>query len=443
MSKRLNLLEDDIRKIFLHYLLPSIGGMLGLSLYIFFDTMFIGQGVGSEGLAALSIAIPIYNVHSALGLLLGVGGATVLSIYHGEENHRKANETFTISFFITVFLGILLTVVEVIYIDELCYFLGANEELFPLVKEYLRILTWFTWAFILSGSMVVMVRNDKNPKLAMWAMLAGCISNIFLDWLFIMGFNMGMTGAIVATVISPIITLSILSIHFTKKINTIKLVKIKLDIALIMRILRNGVASFILEISGAIVIFAFNKAVFSHLGDLGISAYSIIANISLICASIFTGVAQAVQPIISINFGAKKVSRINKSIKYALITSIILGVLIYAIGLVMPGAIVLIFNNDNAELMKITVKGIRLYFISFLFMGINIVIVSYLQSMERSKISIFSSLCRGIIFILIGLLILPKLFSVNGVWLTVAFAELITLGINIIYLVINKKHLTV
>jgi putative MATE family efflux protein len=441
MSKRLNLLEDNVRKIFLHYLLPSIGGMVGLSLYIFFDTMFIGQGVGSEGLAALSIAIPMYNVHSALGLLLGVGGATVLSIYHGQENYKKANEAFTISILISVLLGLFLTIVEVIYIDELCYLLGASGEIFPLVKEYLMILTWFTWAFILSGAMVVMVRNDKNPKLAMWAMLAGCISNIFLDWLFIMGFKMGMTGAIVATVISPIITLVILSIHFIKKINTIKLVKIKADGNLIMRILRNGMASFILEISGAIVIFAFNKAIFSIVGDLGLSAYSIIANISLICASIFTGVAQAVQPIISINFGAKKVSRINKSLKYALITSFIFGVLFYAIGLIMPRAIVAIFNNDNVELMKITVDGIRLYFVAFVFMGINIVIVSYLQSIERSRISIFVSLCRGIIFILLGLFILPKLFSVNGVWLTAAFAEVIALCINIIYLIINKKHL--
>jgi putative MATE family efflux protein len=441
MSKRLNLLEGNIKKIFFHYLLPSIGGMVGLSVYIFFDTMFIGQGVGSEGLAALSIAIPMYNVHSAIGLLLGVGGATVLSIYHGEENYKKANEAFTVSFFISVFLGILLTVTQRIYIDELCYFLGANQELFPLVKEYLSILTLFTWAFILSGTMVVMVRNDKNPKLAMWAMLAGCISNIFLDWLFILGFNMGMTGAIVATVISPIITLVILSIHFIKKFNTIRFVKIKLEATLIARILRNGMASFILEISGAIVIFAFNKVVFNLIGELGLSAYSIIANISLICASIFTGIAQAVQPIISINFGAKKVSRINKSLKYALITSALFGVLFYLIGLIMPRAIVLIFNNDSTELMKITVNGIRTYFIAFLFMGINIVIVSYFQSIERSRISIFSSLSRGIIFILVGLFILPRLFSVNGVWLTATFAEVITLGVNIVYLVVNKKNL--
>lgn len=441
MSKRLNLLEDDVKKIFFHYLLPSIGGMVGLSLYIFFDTMFVGQGVGSEGLAALSIAIPMYNVYNAIGLLLGVGGATVLSIYHGEKNFHKANEAFTISFIIAIILGIILTLIQAVYIDELCYFLGATENLFPLVKEYLEIMVKFTWAFILSGTMVAMVRNDKNPKLAMWAMLSGCISNIFLDWLFIIGFNMGMTGAIVATVMSPIITLLILSIHFIKKMNTIKLVKIKSDFLLSIRIIRNGMASFILEISGAIVIFAFNKAVFSLVGDIGLSAYSIIANINLICAAIFTGVAQAIQPIISVNFGGKKRDRINKSMKYAMITSIILGISFYIIGLIIPKPIVLIFNRDNAELMKITINGIRLYFIAFLFMGVNISLVSYFQSIEKAKISIFSSLSRGIIFILIGLFLLPTVFSINGVWLTATFAEVITLIINLGYVFINRKHL--
>lgn len=441
MSKRLNLLEDDVRKIFFHYLLPSIGGMVGLSLYIFFDTMFVGQGVGSEGLAALSIAIPMYNVYNAIGLLLGVGGATVLSIYHGEKNYDKANEAFTISLIIAVILGVVLTLIQGMFIDELCYFLGATEKLFPLVKEYLEIMAKFTWAFILSGTMVAMVRNDKNPKLAMWAMLSGCISNIFLDWLFIIGFNMGMTGAIVATVMSPIITLLILSIHFLKKMNTIKLVKIKSDFSLSIRIIRNGMTSFILEVSGAIVIFAFNKAVFSLIGDIGLSAYSIIANINLICAAIFTGVAQAIQPIISINFGGKKTDRMNKSIKYAIITSIVLGIGFYIIGFIIPKPIVLIFNRDNIELMKITVNGIRLYFIAFLFMGVNISLVSYFQSIEKAKISIFSSLSRGIIFILIGLFLLPTAFSINGVWLTATFAEVITLIINLAYVFINRKHL--
>ncbi|WP_205410126.1 MATE family efflux transporter [Clostridium sp. BL8] len=200
-------------------------------------------------------------------------------------------------------------------------------------------------------------------------------------------------------------------------------------------------ASFILEVSGAIVIFAFNKAVFSLIGDIGLSAYSIIANINLICAAIFTGVAQAIQPIISINFGGKKTDRINKSIKYAIITSIVLGISFYIIGLIIPKPIVLIFNRDNIELMKITVNGIRLYFIAFLFMGVNISLVSYFQSIEKAKISIFSSLSRGIIFILIGLFLLPKVFSINGVWLTATFAEVITLIINLAYVFINRKHL--
>lgn len=441
MSRRVNLLESDVKKLFFHYLIPSIGGMIGLSLYIFFDTMFVGQGVGSEGLAALSIAIPMYNVYNAIGLLLGVGGATVLSIYIGEGNNRKANEAFTLSVLFNIILGIILTIIQVIYIDEICYFLGASEELFPLVKEYLYIMAMFTWAFMLSGTMVAMVRNDKNPKLAMWAMLTGSISNIFLDWLFIIVFNMGMTGAIVATVISPLITLSIISLHFIKKLNTIKFVKVGFSFSFMMRIIKNGLASFILEFSSAIVIFAFNGTMFKLIGPLGLSAYSIVANINLICAAVFTGIGQAVQPIISVNYGAKNTKRINGSLKLTLITSAIFGVIFYIIGMVMPRAIVQIFNKDNMELMNITVRGIKIYFTAFLVMGLNITMVSYYQSIEKSKISIIASLSRGVIFILAGLLILPKFLSVDGAWITVTFAEAITLVLNMAYLFKNKKQL--
>ena len=170
----------------------------------------------------------------------------------------------------------------------------------------------FSLAFILSQMLAVFVRNDRNPKLAMWSVLIGNLSNVVLDYIFIMKLGWGMKGAITATVCSPTITLILLSTHFIKGNNTLKLKlnKFKFNIHTITRIFKNGTPSFIMEMSNAMIIFAFNNVIWGLAGSIGVSAYSIIANISLICAAIFYGIAQAIQPIISINYGAKKEKRV-------------------------------------------------------------------------------------------------------------------------------------
>ena len=444
MSKRADLLNDDIKRIFIKYLIPSIAGMLGISLNILFDTIFIGRGVGSEGLAALSIAIPMYNVLGAAGLLLGIGGATAASVSMGQKEYNKVNEIFTTSVIISIFLGLLFTVFGVVFIDKLCYFLGATEEIFPLVKDYLGLLMMFSFAFILSQMLAIFVRNDRNPKLAMWSVLIGNLSNVVLDYIFIMKLGWGMKGAITATVCSPTITLLLLSLHFIKGNNTlkVKISKFKLNIHTITRIFKNGTPSFIMEMSSAMIIFAFNNVIWGLVGSIGVSAYSIIANISLICAAIFNGIGQAIQPIISINHGAGKEKRVYNSLKLGITTAAIFGIVFYAIGFSFPNFIVSLFNNDNAELMTMTVRGITLYFVGFVFMGCNISMVSYFQSIESSRASTIVSISRGVVFILIGLMILPKIWGINGVWLTVPFAESISLIVSFICFKKFKKSYT-
>ncbi|WP_291578295.1 MATE family efflux transporter [Clostridium sp. UBA6640] len=444
MSKRTDLLNDDIKKIFIKYLIPSIAGMLGISLNILFDTIFIGRGVGSEGLAALSIAIPMYNVLGAVGLLLGIGGATAASVSMGQKEYDKVNEIFTTSIIISIFLGVLFTVFGVVFIDKLCYFLGATEEIFSLVKDYLGILMIFSSAFILSQVLAVFVRNDRNPKLAMWSVLIGNLSNVVLDYIFIMKLGWGMKGAITATVCSPTITLLLLSLHFIKGNNTLKakINKFKLNVHTITRIFKNGTPSFIMEMSNAMIIFAFNNVIWRLVGSIGVSAYSIIANISLICSAIFYGISQAIQPIISINYGAGKEKRVYKSLKLAIITAGIFGIIFYSIGLIFPELIVSLFNNENAELMTMTAIGIKLYFTAFIFMGCNISMASYFQSIENARASSIVSISRGVVFILIGLMILPKFLGINGVWLTVAFAESISLIVAFVCFKKFKKSYT-
>ncbi|HHY90838.1 MAG TPA: MATE family efflux transporter [Clostridiales bacterium] len=433
MAEKMNLLEDNIRQIFFRYLISGVGGMMGVSLYILADTMLVGRGLGSEGLAALNISIPMINVLNGLGLLFGIGGATALSVSRGQKDDEKANHIFTISILLSACIGIVFTSIRLFFLDELCYFLGASGGIFQMSRDYLSACMSFSIAFLLNCTLTAFVRNDGAPRLAMWAMLTGNISNIILDYVFIFIFGWGMWGAAFATGLSPVISLVILSIHFIRKKNQMKLVKPVLQRDLLKRITLNGTSSFIVELSSGIAIFAFNQAILGITGDIGVSAYSIIANLSLVCGAVFIGIGQAIQPIVSLNYGAGRMSRVYESVRLAVYFSLGFGLFFYIIGISFPQLLVSLFSKGDPALMKITVRGIHLYFICFIFMGWNIVITSYFQSQERAKASMLLSLSRGLLFIIVGLMLLPKWFQLDGVWLTMPFAELATAILSGIY----------
>lgn len=428
--EKLDLLESDIKKVFLKYLVPSVGGMLGVSLYVLGDTMVVGRGIGSTGLAALNISIPIINVFHGLGLLFGMGASTAISISRGRGEEEQVNNIFTIAMILSLLTGIVFTLVRVFFLDELSMLLGASKDTFEMSRDYLGVLMSFSVMFLLNYTLTVLVRNDGNPNLSMWGMLTGSIINVILDYIFIFIFDWGMAGAAFATAISPMLGLLILSFHFIKKKNKLSFTKIKLQLSILSilrRISSNGFASFIVELSSGIVIFIFNIVIIKLTGDIGVSAYSIIANLSLIATAIFTGVGQAIQPIVSVNFGAGKMNRVYEAGKLAIYTSLVIGILFYLSGLLFPEFLVSIFSKEDKELLEITVKGIRIYFLSFIFMGVNIAITSYLQSKEYAKSSMNISLLRGFIFTIIFLLILSNIFGLTGVWMTLPLAEIATI----------------
>lgn len=437
--EKVDLLERDVKKMFFKYLIPSVGGMLGVSFYVLGDTMIVGRGIGSVGLAALNISIPMINVFNGLGLLFGIGASTAISISRGRGEERQVNNIFTISIILSIILGLVLTTIRIFFLDELCMILGASSDTFQMSRDYLGVIMSFSVLFLLNYTMTVLVRNDGDPNLAMWGMLTGSIVNVVLDYVFIFIFNWGMWGAALATSISPIVGLLILSVHFIKKKNHMTFVKIKIRYSILKRILSNGFASFIVELSAGIVIFIFNRVIIDITGDLGVSAYSIIANLSLIAAAIFTGVGQAIQPIVSVNFGALKMERVYEAGKLAIFTSLALGIVFYISGLLFPEQLVKIFSKGDKALLDITVVGIKIYFTSFILMGVNIVMTTYLQSKEYSKVSMYISLFRGVVFTMVLLLILSRSFGMIGVWMTLPIAELMTLVLSVILFKNSRK----
>lgn len=441
MKNKINLLEDNILKVFFKYLVTSTAGMLMISFYILIDTIFIGQGLGKQGLAALNISIPLYNVLFGTGIFIGTGAATIMSINMGRGNKAKAQEAFNHAIIIGIIIGAAYTVLGLVYLEPLARVLGATGEIIPMVKEYLGVILMFSWSFLMVYNLANIVRNDHGPKRAMIAMAAGGVTNIIFDYIFIFPMNMGMRGAAIATVMSSLVSLAILVQHFLGGRSIFKVTSLKLRLKVSKKIGAIGIGSFIIEVSSGIVIFVFNRELLVLIGDIGVSAYSIIANISLMCVAALTGVAQGVQPISSINYGAKKLERVYTVRKLGLSAAVIIGAVFLLIGVTVPKFIVALFTSETGDIVNITVEGIRYYFIAFPIMGVNIIMGSYFQSVGRAKYSTIISLCRGIVFTILGLKLLSSTLGVTGVWITVPAAEVLTLAIIGLILLKSKKEM--
>lgn len=436
MTEKPNIIKDNILKLFFRYAAPSVISMLGISLYVLADTFFIANGVGELGLTALNIVLPIYSIINGLGLLIGVGGATVLSISRAEDDHEAHRDIFTLSLLIAMLPALLFLLSGLFYSDKIVLFLGASANAQAYSTEYIRVILILAPVFMLNHIVTAFVRNDYEPRLAMVAMLAGVGFNIVFDYVLIYITGWGMFGAALATGFSPIVGLLVLSWHFIGKNNSFSIKKIRFQWSLMNRVIKGGMATFITELSSGIVILSFNYTILGMLGDLGVAAYGIIANIAFVCIALFIGIGQGLQPLVSSNFGAGRNSRCRKLLHAGLISSLLLSILFVACAYAFPEEIANVFNKDNnVALTRLAAKGIPLYFLSFLFAGMNVVIIYYYQAVLNSRTSIGLSLIRGLFGILAGLAILPRFWGTTGLWLTVPFAELITLVVAFVVLV--------
>ena len=407
--------------------------MLGLSLYVLADTFFIANGVGKDGLIALNLALPAFNGGiNAIGLLIASGIGAVYSIHIGRNEHRQGQEIFTATFFFALIIGIILTLVGIFFSKDIVYLLGARGEMIALSNDYIKVLLIFSVPFIINNVMICMVRNDGEPRLAMIAMLSGSLANIVLDYIFIYPMDMGMFGAALATGIAPVLSLIILSTHFIRGKNNFTFVRGRVKIRKILRVITIGIPASITEFSSGIVILLFNLVIIGITGEIGVAAYGIIANISLVFTAIFTGIGQGIQPIISTCYGAGDSKKINKTLKYAIILALTLGIAFYVICITLSDEIISAFNAEgDLQLLDLTRDGMGIYFLSTILMGMNIVIITFFSSIAMPRPSLITSILRGIILIIPALLILPLFFGINGVWLTIPIAEAITLIIGI------------
>lgn len=432
MGKEEALLNGDIKKTYISYLIPTIVGMLTNSVYCIVDVMFVGLCIGAQGLAAFNIAMPVYTIYSSLGLMLGVGGAVTISVLIGKGKKDQVNKVFTMTVLCSAILGVLMSMYGLLFPDAFAMMLGASPELLQGVKDYLLPLHFVAVIYILNCTMQVIIRADYNPKLVMIAAVCGNATNIFFDWLFVAVFQWGLFGAAAATALGPCVAMSIWIFHYILKKNTFKFTRGFFDFSLLTRIFKNGVGTFILELSLGCVVIFFNIVLLKVSTQDAVAVFAIISNIAYVGKGIFNGISQAAQPMISVNYGARNMTRVRATLRTALIFAMLFSLGCYVLILLFPGPIIGFFiSGSEAYLLDHGVWAARIYFLSFVFTAVNTVLMYYFQSVESIKVTTMIALMRGLIFILLGLAVFPGLLGETGVWITITFAELATLLITL------------
>lgn len=423
MSKSHDLGKEKISKLFFSFAIPSTLSMLVVSLYNIADGIFITRGVGSDGVAAVNIGYPIINFTVALSLMFGIGGATLIAFRKNDVEYQ--NKCFSHIILLNIIVYIIVATGIFVFTDPLMKTLGANDQLMPMIKGYMYPCTISTFFLMLSMSLNAVVRNDNAPKRAMVSMFIGAALNIVLDYIFIFEFHLGIVGGAVATAISQIISALYLCKHFIGSTFRFKMNWKILDFRLLKRLLSIGFPSFILEFAVAVITILLNIAFMETAGVFGAAAYGIISYSFMFFRMLFTGLSQGIQPIVSYNYGLKKFKRVRKTFLFAhkicFATSIVSLLLVF----IFSKNIVSVFTHEP-DLIVESAKGFILYSIAISFLGFNFVNIAYLQAVERPFISNVICMSRSFLFVFIAIMILPKFLGINGIWLSLPFADFIT-----------------
>lgn len=410
-------------KSFIKYSVLNVLGMMGLSCYILADTFFVSKGLGPNGLAALNLAIPVYSFIHGSGLMLGMGGATKYSILKSQGKREEANRCFTNTLLLSVIFAIAFFLTGAFLSKTITAMLGADSHVFQMTHIYLKVLLLFAPAFLLNDVLICFVRNDDNPRLSMCGMLGGSFANILLDYLFIFPLNLGIFGAVLATGFAPVISMGFLSFHLIRRKNHFHLVASP-HFGMTKSTLLLGFPSLIAEVSSGVVILVFNVIILRLTGNIGVAAYGVVANLSLVVTAIYTGIAQGIQPLISTAHGSHNKKGCTQILQYALFTVIFLSAVVYTSVFFLAVPITQVFNSENIqELQRIAEIGLKFYFTAAPFVGFNIILSMFFTSTERVLPAHIISLLRGLLLIVPMTFLLSSLWGMTGVWLAFPATE--------------------
>lgn len=418
--------KENTLQEFGKYVSQSVLSQLGVSCYILADTYFISKGVGADGLTALNLAIPVFSVMNGCGFMLGIGSGTKYGIMKGTGNEKRGDVLFTSSLCVVTVLAVIFMLIGLLAADPITVLVGANAEVYDMTRTYLQVILLFSPMFMINNLLGAMIRNDGNTSLAMTAMLSGCLFNIVFDYIFVFPMGLGLFGAVLATAVAPIISILILLQHFVKKKNQFRLIRVRPDVRLVASAAGLGVPSLVTEVSSGLVIAVFNLLILGLAGNVGVAAYGVVANISIVVIAIYSGIAQGVQPLLSREYGRSQEKNVHRFLGWAMMLTVILAMVIYVGIYWNADVIAMIFNSGrDMDLQRIAVEGLKIYFTACPFVGANILLAIYFAATDQAAPAQMISLLRGLIVIVPLAFIMANVAGLTGVWMTFPLTELV------------------
>lgn len=427
--------NSNLKRKFINYVVPSVVAMWVFSLYTMVDGIFVGRGVGSAALAAVNISMPFVNFIFAVSILFSVGASTVISMYLGEGKKEKANKTFSLIICTLVFLSAIILILSYFNLNKIAVFLGANATTIGYVTSYLKVIMFFNGFFMVAYCLEVLCKTDGFPSLSITAVIIAALTNVLLDYIFVIKLGMGVSGAALATGLSQVMSSLIFMAHFLSKRSNLKFAKLEIDFKEIKRIVSIGFPDSLTELATAVVIIIFNQSILKYIGENGVVAYSVITYVSTLVIMTIIGINQGMQPLSSFHYGKNEYDSVKKLLKMSLIA--IAGVSIFAFlgSFIFANSIVGIFiSPSDSAVFSFAVNAFRVYSISFLLVGFNILIAGFCASLEKLAYATTISISRGLIVISISLFVLTHFFGANGIWIATTVSEAICLVISIISL---------
>ncbi len=439
----LELGSRPVGKLLFKYSIPAVVGMVVQALYNIIDSMVIGHAIDDPNVVAgIAVTFPVMNLATALGMLIGAGSATRISIVLGQKDHRRAQLILGNSVQLTIYIGLAYITVFALFLDKILMLFGASPNTLPYAHEFLMWLLPGMVLMNLTFSYNNVMRATGYPRLAMYTNLLGVAINLVLAPTFLFGFKMGIRGAAIATDIAMLVTAIFVMRHFFKRDSEVHfergIYRIRRDI--IKSIIYIGLSPFLINVAGSVVNAIINNSLLRYGGDNAIAAVVVFNRYVTVFVFIIIGICQGMQPILGYNYGSGNFTRLFSTLKKAAVSATVVTVIGSAVGVLFPAAIASMFMQDAAQI-SCAVMCLRITALMFWIVGYQIVVTNFFQSLGMAAKSVFLSLTRQIIFMIPMLLILPPLWGLNGVWACFPVCDFMSAVVATVFLIVQVKRI--
>jgi putative MATE family efflux protein len=416
---------ESVDKLFRKFTLPAVVGFIIGGVQTIIDGYFIGNVVGSPGLASVTLVFPLVIIICATAMLMGTGCAALVALELGKGNRKRAHRIASDLFPMMLAGGLFFALIGLFFTEPLLRLAGATGILFDMAGEYIGIVFVGSVFMIVAIGFDPLVRNDGRPAFAMKMMTISAVSNIILDYLFVTKWGMGMQGAAIATVIAFGVSAVVFTRYFFSRHARLRLhlSDISPDPEIITGIAKTGFPAFIMQISLAVLVLCYNYMLLKYGSEIAVSSYGVIEYSFSIFYMIFEGISAGVQPIIGFNYGARLYGRVYSALKMAVISCFVVGLLGFLLIYLFPDTIIQLFNRNDPQLLETAVAGIRIFMFGIIVEGIIITAAVYYQSVNKVGTALFIQFGKIFIFILPPLLILPLYFGLDGVWMATPIGQ--------------------